>query len=100
MYEMHSSSVCGVEDMALLQDLHEGAILHNLHLRYTQRSIYVSIKHTHTQTLTTLSAIHYNARTHKDTHTHYNGKCRDTLSWDKYTVAGHLLYNLHHHRTE
>ncbi|XP_053507195.1 unconventional myosin-X [Ictalurus furcatus] len=43
VYEMHSTSVCGVEDMALLQDLHEGAILHNLHLRYTQHSIYTYI---------------------------------------------------------
>ncbi|XP_066511803.1 unconventional myosin-X-like [Hoplias malabaricus] len=43
VYEMHSSSVCGVEDMATLQDLHEGAILHNLHLRYTQRCIYTYI---------------------------------------------------------
>lgn len=51
VYEMHSSSVCGVEDMAALQDLHEGAILHNLHLRYTQRCIYVSV-HTHTHTHT------------------------------------------------
>ncbi|XP_062843469.1 unconventional myosin-X [Trichomycterus rosablanca] len=43
VYEMHSSSVCGVEDMAALQDLHEGAILHNLHLRYTQHFIYTYI---------------------------------------------------------
>ncbi|KAL7842505.1 hypothetical protein SRHO_G00241940 [Serrasalmus rhombeus] len=43
VYTMHSSSVCGVEDMAALQDLHEGAILHNLHLRYTQRCIYTYI---------------------------------------------------------
>ncbi|XP_076837392.1 unconventional myosin-X [Brachyhypopomus gauderio] len=43
VYEMHSSSVCGVEDMAALQDLHEGAILHNLHLRYTKQCIYTYI---------------------------------------------------------
>uniref|UniRef100_A0A3B1K1F5 Myosin X n=1 Tax=Astyanax mexicanus TaxID=7994 RepID=A0A3B1K1F5_ASTMX len=43
VYEMHSNSVHGVEDMAALQDLHEGAILHNLHLRYTQHSIYTYI---------------------------------------------------------
>lgn len=45
VYSMHSSSINGVEDMATLQDLHDGAILHNLQLRYTQKSIYVS-KHT------------------------------------------------------
>ncbi|XP_063076137.1 unconventional myosin-X-like [Engraulis encrasicolus] len=33
----------GVEDMSTLQDLHEGAILHNLHLRYTQQHIYTYI---------------------------------------------------------
>lgn len=45
VYPMHNSSINGVEDMATLQDLHDGAILHNLQLRYTQKSIYVS-KHT------------------------------------------------------
>ncbi|XP_030631373.1 unconventional myosin-X [Chanos chanos] len=40
---MHSTSVCGVEDMASLQHLHDGAILHNLHLRYGQRNIYTYI---------------------------------------------------------
>ncbi len=45
VYPMHSSSINGVEDMATLLDLHDGAILHNLQLRYTQKSIYVS-KHT------------------------------------------------------
>ncbi|XP_051985002.1 unconventional myosin-X [Xyrauchen texanus] len=43
VYPMHSSSITGVEDMATLQDLHDGAILHNLHLRYTQKSIYTYI---------------------------------------------------------
>uniref|UniRef100_A0A8C2KTV7 Myosin X n=1 Tax=Cyprinus carpio TaxID=7962 RepID=A0A8C2KTV7_CYPCA len=43
VYPMHSSSVNGVEDMATLQDLHDGAILHNLQLRYTQKSIYTYI---------------------------------------------------------
>ncbi|XP_051556331.1 unconventional myosin-X-like [Myxocyprinus asiaticus] len=43
VYPMHSSSNTGVEDMATLQDLHDGAILHNLHLRYTQKSIYTYI---------------------------------------------------------
>ncbi|CAB1446574.1 unnamed protein product [Pleuronectes platessa] len=37
---MHHSSVTGVEDMATLQDLHDGAIMHNLLLRYQQRHIY------------------------------------------------------------
>lgn len=39
---MHHSSIAGVEDMATLEDLHEGAIMHNLFLRYQQRHIYVS----------------------------------------------------------
>lgn len=39
---MHHSSIAGVEDMATLEDLHEGAIMHNLFLRYQQRRIYVS----------------------------------------------------------
>lgn len=43
VYPMHSSSISGVEDMATLQDLHDGAILHNLQLRYTQKSIYTYI---------------------------------------------------------
>ncbi|KAG1939559.1 unconventional myosin-X [Pimephales promelas] len=42
-YPMHSSSITGVEDMATLQDLHDGAILHNLQLRYTHKSIYTYI---------------------------------------------------------
>lgn len=39
---MHHSSVRGVEDMSALEDLHDGAIMHNLFLRYQQRHIYVS----------------------------------------------------------
>lgn len=39
---MHHSSIEGVEDMAALQDLHDGAIMHNLFVRYQQRCIYVS----------------------------------------------------------
>lgn len=39
---MHHSSVGGVEDMSTLEDLHDGAIMHNLFLRYQQRHIYVS----------------------------------------------------------
>ncbi|KAG7273321.1 LOW QUALITY PROTEIN: hypothetical protein CRUP_014431, partial [Coryphaenoides rupestris] len=37
---MHPSSIEGVEDMATLEDLHDGAIMHNLHLRYKHRKIY------------------------------------------------------------
>ncbi|XP_054616565.1 unconventional myosin-X isoform X2 [Dunckerocampus dactyliophorus] len=40
---MHGSSVTGVEDMAALEDLHDGAIMHNLFLRYRQRHIYTYI---------------------------------------------------------
>uniref|UniRef100_A0A3P9Q8P5 Myosin X n=1 Tax=Poecilia reticulata TaxID=8081 RepID=A0A3P9Q8P5_POERE len=40
---MHHSSVRGVEDMATLEDLHDGAIMHNLHQRYQQRQIYTYI---------------------------------------------------------
>uniref|UniRef100_A0A673AK15 Myosin motor domain-containing protein n=2 Tax=Sphaeramia orbicularis TaxID=375764 RepID=A0A673AK15_9TELE len=40
---MHHSSIRGVEDMAVLEDLHDGAIMHNLHLRYQQRHIYTYI---------------------------------------------------------
>lgn len=39
---MHHSSIKGVEDMATLEDLHDGAIMHNLRVRYQQRHIYVS----------------------------------------------------------
>lgn len=39
---MHQSSVSGVEDMSMLGDLHEAAILLNLHQRYQQGNIYVS----------------------------------------------------------
>ncbi|XP_068605079.1 unconventional myosin-X [Brachionichthys hirsutus] len=40
---MHPSSIRGVEDMATLEDLHDGAIMHNLFLRYQQRHIYTYI---------------------------------------------------------
>uniref|UniRef100_A0A4W6CJ57 Myosin X n=1 Tax=Lates calcarifer TaxID=8187 RepID=A0A4W6CJ57_LATCA len=40
---MHRSSITGVEDMATLEDLHDGAIMHNLFLRYRQRHIYTYI---------------------------------------------------------
>lgn len=40
---MHPSSIRGVEDMSTLEDLHDGAILHNLFLRYQQRHVYVSL---------------------------------------------------------
>uniref|UniRef100_A0A8C4ZP39 Myosin X n=1 Tax=Gadus morhua TaxID=8049 RepID=A0A8C4ZP39_GADMO len=40
---MHPSSIQGVEDMATLDDLHDGAIMHNLHLRYQHRKIYTYI---------------------------------------------------------
>lgn len=40
---MRLSSGGGVEDMAALEDLHDGAILHNLFLRYQQGHIYVSL---------------------------------------------------------
>ena len=40
---MHVTSVEGVDDMILLGDLKESAILHNLHMRYKQDHIYVII---------------------------------------------------------
>ncbi|XP_061549912.1 unconventional myosin-X isoform X1 [Phycodurus eques] len=40
---MHGSSVSGVEDMAALEELHDGAIMHNLFLRYRRRLIYTYI---------------------------------------------------------
>uniref|UniRef100_A0AAR2IY67 Myosin X n=1 Tax=Pygocentrus nattereri TaxID=42514 RepID=A0AAR2IY67_PYGNA len=72
VYTMHSSSVCGVEDMAALQDLHEGAILHNLHLRYTQHCIYTYIgsilaavnPYQHLPELYSVSAVEHYSRHH------------------------------------
>ncbi|XP_041100399.1 unconventional myosin-X-like [Polyodon spathula] len=40
---MHSTSIEGVEDMAALGNLHEGAIMHNLYLRYQHNIIYTYI---------------------------------------------------------
>ncbi|KAF3698619.1 Unconventional myosin-X Unconventional myosin-10 [Channa argus] len=40
---MHHSNIKGVEDMATLEDLHDGAIMHNLFVRYQQRHIYTYI---------------------------------------------------------
>uniref|UniRef100_A0A8C3T0P0 Myosin X n=1 Tax=Chelydra serpentina TaxID=8475 RepID=A0A8C3T0P0_CHESE len=40
---MHQTNVEGVEDMSMLGDLHESAILLNLHQRYQQDSIYTNI---------------------------------------------------------
>ncbi|CAI9535067.1 unnamed protein product [Staurois parvus] len=40
---MHQNNREGVEDMSLLSDLHEAAIMLNLHLRYQQDKIYTNI---------------------------------------------------------
>lgn len=41
VYAMHQSSIDGVEDMSALAELHEAAIMHNLHQRYQKDNIYV-----------------------------------------------------------
>ncbi|KPP69957.1 hypothetical protein Z043_111247, partial [Scleropages formosus] len=43
VYPMHQTSVDGVEDMSTLAELHEAAIMHNLHLRYQKDCIYTNI---------------------------------------------------------
>ena len=40
---MHQTSIDGVDDMANLADLHDSAILHNLHIRFKTDKIYVSV---------------------------------------------------------
>ncbi len=40
---MHATSQAGLDDMSLLADLHEGAILYNIALRYRQSKIYTYI---------------------------------------------------------
>lgn len=40
---LHSTSIEGVEDMITLGELQEYTILHNLHMRYANQLIYVSI---------------------------------------------------------
>lgn len=40
---MHETSVQSVEDMSALGDLHEAAILYNIHQRYRANRIYVSV---------------------------------------------------------
>ncbi|XP_053732174.1 unconventional myosin-X [Synchiropus splendidus] len=43
VFQMHPSSINGVEDMSTLAELHEAAIMHNLFLRYNKDSIYTNI---------------------------------------------------------
>ncbi|XP_028809967.1 unconventional myosin-X-like [Denticeps clupeoides] len=43
VYPMDQSSISGVEDMSTLAELHEAAIMHNLHLRYQKDLIYTNI---------------------------------------------------------
>ena len=40
---MHQTSQAGLEDMSGLADLHEGAILYNIQLRYKSNKIYTYI---------------------------------------------------------
>lgn len=39
---MHPTNEEGVDDMAMLAELHGGSIMHNLHQRYKRNQIYVS----------------------------------------------------------
>ncbi|XP_034050986.1 unconventional myosin-X [Thalassophryne amazonica] len=43
VYAMHQTSIDGVEDMSTLAELHEAAIMHNLHQRYQKDNIYTNI---------------------------------------------------------
>ncbi len=56
---MHQSSIDGVEDMSTLAELHEAAIMHNLHQRYQKGNIYVRILETRdcTKVLETVSGL-------------------------------------------
>jgi len=43
---MDQSSIDGVQDMSMLAELHEAAIMHNLHQRYQKDCIYVRLLET------------------------------------------------------
>src|SRR4029434_7338658 len=88
VFLMHPSSVDGVEDMSCLTELHEAAIMHNLHLRYQGNLIYVR---TRTRT---------HAHTHTDTHTHTHTHTHVTMPLLRNThtlVTMPLLRNTHTH---